>query len=249
MKTLERKKLSETTPLPSLKMNERLKVVRQSRDMTQQEMADLIGTSRPSIAQLEAGRHQPSNEALETIVAKLGISRNWLWFGSGPMEEYSPLGGNVKVLAGLEEGDHLDIEFIGCKVRGSFLDLMDDGGEVSQFESLEVVRIYDPTPEMRKPGTKGFEIDGDSMEPQLRAGMLVAVTPVPLADIRYTVSGVYVATFANQLTIKRIKDNDLLTKRQLVLHSDNPMAGMLTVAGEDIRGLWKVVDIIRGREE
>ena len=52
MKTLERKKLSETTPLPSLKMNERLKVVRQSRDMTQQEMADLIGTSRPSIAQL-----------------------------------------------------------------------------------------------------------------------------------------------------------------------------------------------------
>ena len=135
MKTLDRKKLSEVTPLPSLTMSERLKVVRKSRDMTQQEMADLIGTSRPSIAQLEAGRHQPSNEALETIVAKLSISRNWLWFGSGPMEEFSPLGGNVKVLAGLEEGDYLDVEFVGCKVRGSFLDLMDDGGGISSSKA------------------------------------------------------------------------------------------------------------------
>lgn len=57
------------------------------------------------------------------------------------------------------------------------------------------------------------------------------------------------ATFGHQLTVKRIKDNDFLTKRQLVLHSDNPKAVMLTVAGEDIRGLWKVVDVIRGRVE
>ncbi|MCI1188753.1 helix-turn-helix domain-containing protein [Hymenobacter sp. DH14] len=243
MKTLERKKLSETTPLPSLKMNERLKVVRQSRDMTQQEMADLIGTSRPSIAQLEAGRHQPSNEALETIVAKLGISRNWLWFGSGPMEEFSPLGGNVKVLAGLEEGDYLDIEFIGCKVRGSFLDLMDDGGEVSQFESPEIVRIYDPTPEMRKPGTKGFEIDGDSMEPQLRSGMKVVGVRVALADVKYATSGVYVVAFGNQLTIKRVKSNDILERGILMLHADNPNAGSLPVAAEDIRFMWRVVRI------
>ena len=243
MKTLDRKKLSEVTPLPSLTMSERLKVVRKSRDMTQQEMADLIGTSRPSIAQLEAGRHQPSNEALETIVAKLSISRNWLWFGSGPMEEFSPLGGNVKVLAGLEEGDYLDVEFVGCKVRGSFLDLMDDGGGVSQFESLDIVRIYDPTPEMRKPGTKGFEIDGDSMEPQLRSGMKVVGVRVALSDVKYATSGVYVVAFGNQLTIKRVKSNDILERGILMLHADNPNAGSLPVAGEDIRYMWRVVRI------
>ncbi|WP_345123624.1 helix-turn-helix domain-containing protein [Hymenobacter antarcticus] len=231
------------TPLPSLIMSERLRVVRKSRDMTQQEMADLIGTSRPSIAQLEAGRHQPSNEALETIVAKLGISRNWLWFGSGPMEDFSQLGGNVKMLAGLEEGDYLDIDFVSCKVRGSFLELMDDGGEVSQFESLEIVRIYDPTPEMRKPGTKGFEIDGDSMEPQLRSGMKVVGVRVALSDVKYATSGVYVVAFGNQLTIKRVKSNDILERGILVLHADNPNAGSLPVAGEDIRFMWRVVRI------
>ena len=59
---------------------------------------------------------------------------------------------------------------------------------------------------MRKPGTKGFEIDGDSMEPQLRSGMkVVGVTPVALSDVKYATSGVYVVAFGNQLTIKRVK--------------------------------------------
>ncbi len=239
----EKKKISAITPLPSLTIGERLKVVRQSRGMTQQEMADMLGVSRPLITQLEGGRHQPSNEALETIVDKLGISRNWLWFGSGPMEEFSQVGGNVKVLAGLEEGDYLDIQFVDCKVRGSFLDLMDDGGGLSQFESLDIVRIYDPTPEMRKPGTLGFEIDGDSMEPQLRSGMRVVGVQVGLADVKYATSGVYVVAFGNQLTIKRVKSNDILERGILVLHADNPNAGSLPVAGEDIRYMWRVVRI------
>lgn len=224
-------------------MAERLKFVRRARELTQQEMADLLEIARPTVAQLEGGRHQPSTDVLEAIIDKLNISRNWLWFGSGPMEDFSPLGGNVKMLAGLEEGDYLDIEFVSCKVRGSFLELMDDGGEVSHFESLEIVRIYDPTPEMRKPGTKGFEIDGDSMEPQLRSGMKVVGVRVPLSDVKYVTSGVYVVAFGNQLTIKRVKSNDILERGILVLHADNPNAGSLPVAGEDIRFMWKVVRI------
>ena len=242
MKTLDRKKLSEVTPLPSLKMSERLKVVRQSRSMTQQEMADLIGTSRPSIAQLEAGRHQPSNEALETIVAKLGISRNWLWFGSGPMEEFSPLGGNVQLLGDLEEADYLDVKLVTCKVRGGFMDMMDERG-IESYEGLSNVRIYDPTPEMRKPGTLGFEIDGDSMEPQLRTGMKVVGTWVDLSNVKYMTSGVYVVAFGNQLTIKRVKSNEVMERGILTLHADNPNAGTLPVAAENIRYVWKVVRI------
>ena len=246
MTTLERKKISSVSPLPELSMAERLKVVRQARGLTQQQMADLLEISRPTVAQLEGGRHQPSTEVLETIVSELGISRNWLWFGGGPMDDTGTKGGEVVVFGKFADEEFIDCPFITVPVRAGFVELVATEGDYGQYETM---RIYNPSPELRKPGTLVFEINGDSMEPQLRAGMLVAVTPVPLADIKYTVSGVYVATFGNQLTIKRIKDNDLLTKRQLVLHSDNPRAGMLTVAGEDIRGLWKVVDIIRGRVE
>ena len=246
MNTVERKIISSVTPLPELSMAERLKVVRQARGLTQQQMADLLNVSRPTIAQLEGGRHQPSTEVLEAIVSDLDISRNWLWFGGGPMESTGTKGGEVVVFGKFADEEYIDCPFVTVPVRAGFVELVATEGDYGQYETM---RIYNPSPELCKPGTLVFEINGDSMEPQLRAGMLVAVTPVPLADIKYTVSGVYVATFGNQLTIKRIKDNDLLTKQQLVLHSDNPQAGMLTVAGEDIRGLWKVVDIIRGRVE
>lgn len=246
MTTLERKKISAVSPMPELSMSERLKVVRQARGLTQQQMADLLGISRPTVAQLEGGRHQPSTEVMETIVAELEVSRNWLWFGTGPMQEHSPLGGDAIYMGKFVDADYIDCPFVPVPVRAGFVDLIGSDGDYGQ---LQMIRIYNPSPELRKDGTLVFEIDGDSMEPQLRAGMLVAVTPLAFEDIKYAVSGVYVVAFSNQLTVKRIKDNDLMTKRHLVLNSDNPRAGILTVAGEDIRGLWKVVDIIRGRVE
>jgi len=242
MKAIERKKISEVTPLPELDMHDRLRVVRKVKEMTQQEMADLLGVSRPLITQLEGGRHQPSNEALETIVRKLAISRNWLWFGIGPMEQNAE--GDVRALALTgESGDYVDISLVTCKVRGSFIDLMDEVGKVGYYESLDIVRIYDPTPEMLREGTLGFEIDGDSMEPQLRSGMKVVGVRVPLSDVKYATSGVYVVAFANQLTTKRVRNNEILEKGRLTLHADNPIAGSLPVAGEDIRAMWRVVRI------
>ena len=243
MQTPERKRISEVTPLPELEMNDRLRVVRKSREMTQQEMADLLNVSRPLIMQLEGGRHQPSSEALETIVRKLGISRNWLWFGAGPMEAGSPTEGDIRVIRDLEGAAYLDVPLVSIKVRGSFLDLMDDGGGIEQFESLDIARIYDPTPEMLKSGTLGFEIDGDSMEPQLRTGMKVVGTWVDLSNVKYMTSGVYVVAFGNQLTIKRVKSNEVMERGILTLHADNPNAGTLPVAAENIRYVWKVVRI------
>ncbi len=241
MKTIERKRISEVTPLPELEMHDRLRVVRKSRDMTQQEMADLLNVSRPLITQLEGGRHQPSNEALETIVRELNISRNWLWFGLGVMERGEESDVQVMALTG-DPGNYADINLVTCKVRGSFIEMMDDGGSVG-YESLDIVRIYDPTPEMLREGTLAFEIDGDSMEPQLRSGMKVVGVRVPLANIKYATSGVYVVGFADQLTIKRIKSNEILDRGMLVLHADNPNAGSLPVSAEDIRAMWKVVRI------
>lgn len=123
------------------------------------------------------------------------------------------------------------------------------GKAASELAMQELIDKGDGNPELWKNGTLVFEIDGASMEPQLRAGMLVAVTPLAFEDIKYAVSGEYVVAFSNQLTVKRIKDNDLLTKRHLVLNFNNPRAGILTVAGEDSRRLRRAADIIRGRVE
>lgn len=233
---------------PETTLAERLRIVRMARGLTQQQMADLLGVKRPSVTQLEGGRHRPSHEVLETIVRKLEVSRTWLWFGAGPMEEETPgLAGNARLVAPvLEDVPYADFPFVSIPVRAGFVDLIAAEGDYGQ---LDTVRIYNPSPELQRPGTMVVEIDGDSMEPQLRPGMQVAVVPVALENCKYATSGVYVVAFGNQLTVKRIKDNELLTKGRLVLHSDNPKAGSLAVPGDEIRGMWRVLEIVRGRVE
>ena len=244
MNTHQTKKISAVSPLPELNMAERLKVVRQARGLTQQQLADLVGISRPTVAQLEGGRHQPSAEVLEIIVAELSISRNWLWFGAGPMEEATPgLGGNARLAHQFsDEDDYEDWPHLTAPARAGFDELFTD-----YHSQLDTIRVYNPSPELRGKSPWVIDVDGDSMEPQLRSGMQVAGLKIPLSDCKYAVSGVYAIAFANQFAIKRIKDNDLLTKGYLVLHSDNENAGSLTVAGEDIQHMWRVLEIIRAK--
>ena len=240
------KKVGKDTNIPHLTISERLKLVRRKRGLTQQEMANLLTIARPTVAQLEGGRHQPSNEVLETIISKLDISRDWLWFGTGEMEENFSIGHPARLMSLSVEVEYIDCPLIPVPARAAFMEMV--GQEVG-YSHFKTVRIYNPSPELLQGEPLVFELDGDSMEPQLRPGMQVAVMPLPLENSKYVVSGVYVVAFSNQLIVKRIKDNDILTKGQLTLHSDNPKAGSLTVESADLRGLWKVIDIIRGRVE
>ena len=76
------------------------------------------------------------------------------------MEEYQPPGWQRESCsAGLRKRATIwTCEFmLAARCAASFLDLMDDGGRlVSQFESLEVVRIYDPTPGDAQAGYEGL---------------------------------------------------------------------------------------------
>lgn len=50
-----------------------LQKVRQSKDITQEELAEKIGTSQTWIAYIETGRNKPNLEMLEKIAKTLGV--------------------------------------------------------------------------------------------------------------------------------------------------------------------------------
>lgn len=66
-------------------MNERIKKLRKVLDLTQQEFADKIGTTRNNIAGYETGRRLPSEAAINLIIAKLNVNETWLRTGEGEM--------------------------------------------------------------------------------------------------------------------------------------------------------------------
>lgn len=66
-------------------MNERLKKLRRTLDLTQQEFADKIGIKRNTMAQYEIGRNEPIDAVIISICREFNVNENWLRTGKGDM--------------------------------------------------------------------------------------------------------------------------------------------------------------------
>ena len=66
-------------------MNERLKKLRKTLDMTQQEFADKLRVPRNTIGGYEVGKSNPSDAAVNNICNTFNVNENWLRNGTGEM--------------------------------------------------------------------------------------------------------------------------------------------------------------------
>lgn len=66
-------------------MNERLKKLRKTLDLTQQEFADKISVKRNTVATYEMGRSEPSDAAVSLICREFNVNEEWLRTGNGEM--------------------------------------------------------------------------------------------------------------------------------------------------------------------
>ena len=64
-------------------IGERIKKVRKSLELTQQEFADQIGSKRNTIATYEMGRTEPSAAVVSLVCTKFNVSETWLRTGVG----------------------------------------------------------------------------------------------------------------------------------------------------------------------
>lgn len=68
-----------------LTLGERIKKVRRTADLTQQEFADRIGSKRNTVATYEIGRTDPSAAVISLVCREFNISEKWLRTGEGEM--------------------------------------------------------------------------------------------------------------------------------------------------------------------
>lgn len=66
-------------------MNERIKYLRKTLDLTQQEFSDRIGIKRGAVANYEVGRNDPTDSVVSLICREFGVSEQWLRYGTGEM--------------------------------------------------------------------------------------------------------------------------------------------------------------------
>ncbi|MCQ2088008.1 MAG: helix-turn-helix domain-containing protein [Bacilli bacterium] len=66
-------------------MKERIKNLRKSLGMTQQEFANKLGIKRNTIGQYEIGRNEPTTPIMNLICKEFNVNKEWLEQGTGDM--------------------------------------------------------------------------------------------------------------------------------------------------------------------
>lgn len=66
-------------------MNERIKELRKTLDLTQSEFAERIGSSQNTLANYEIGRRNPSSSVINNICKEFNVNEQWLRTGEGEM--------------------------------------------------------------------------------------------------------------------------------------------------------------------
>ena len=66
-------------------LSERLKQIRKAKDLTQQELGELLDVSKQAVANVESGHNKPSIEFISKLIENLNINSNWFLIGQGEM--------------------------------------------------------------------------------------------------------------------------------------------------------------------
>lgn len=67
-------------------MKDRIKQIRKSNNLTQQEFARRLGVSRSGVASYETGEREPISAVISLICREFDVSEDWLRYGIGKMQ-------------------------------------------------------------------------------------------------------------------------------------------------------------------
>jgi transcriptional regulator with XRE-family HTH domain len=220
----------------------RLKQVFDALGITIYQIAKELGENPSKFYNILNGRAKPSYDTIMSLLACYPqISADYLIRGIMPV--LNPPENNAALVT--PSDNTVEIPFVPVRFYASFVESYADGSNSAETETFLV----------RSSVTKGhkravvIEISGNSMSPQLAHGAKVLAVPVSESDWEYQSGGVYAVMYRDYFVVKRIRDNELLTRKYLTLHSDNPNGGNVTVPLQDIRGLWKIVTIVEAPVE
>ncbi len=223
-------------------IQDRLKQVFDALGITIYQISKELGENPSKFYNILNGRAKPSYDTIMSLLTCYPqISSDFLIRGKLPVLNTPET--NVRLMTADE--DTLEVPFIPVKFYASFVESYADGINGTDMETF---RVRKAVVKNQKQAVV-LEISGNSMSPQLIHGAKVLAVPVSDSNWEYQSGGVYAVMYRDYFVVKRIRDNELLTRKYLTLHSDNPNGGNVTVPLQDIRGIWKIVSIVEAPVE
>lgn len=139
-----------------MKFNDRLKELRQSRKLTQEEFAQLTGLSRSAIGMYESGKREPNYETLEMLADFFNVDLNYLLGKSDA---------NTRIQFPAQHVPVYEIKILGKVVAGVPMEAIED--------ITGTIRITNP--DAANGHYYGLRVEGQSMEPEMHEGDLLII--------------------------------------------------------------------------
>ncbi|MCM4168272.1 LexA repressor [Arenibacter antarcticus] len=205
--------------------------IRRELGFTQAEFANLLGVSNTT-ADIERGRTKLSGTVVAQLLKQFNINPLWL-FGDSTHRHLSPVNDSVlpKVVT-VDSSDNENMVLVNAKAAAGYPQNIQDTSWYRQLPAFDI-----PLPEFRNATYRGFQVDGDSMMPNLRTGEWVLAKAVEsLQDVNP--NKIYVVVLYDAVLVKKIEKSP--DPREISLISINENYPPYRVKTDQVQELWQV---------
>lgn len=218
--------------------SDNLKFLRQSHQLTQQDLADKLDVKRSQIGAYEEGRAMPKIPVLQQLAAYFELTLDEL-VGKNlkNQEKAAAVSGGLKILSVVVDANNEElIPIVPVKASAGYLNGYADPEYLGQLPSF-----YMPVPELSRGKTfRVFQLKGDSMLP-VQPGSYVFCEYVESIDELKDGETYVLITKDEGLVYKRVF-RDSATR--LLLKSDNPVYEPYPVEGDSVLEIWKAAGVL-----
>ncbi|MAO07364.1 MAG: DNA-binding protein [Alteromonas sp.] len=210
----------------------RFKKVRDEQNFTQQAFAEVLGIKN-STADIERGKTKLSGSVVMELLQQFQINPLWL-YGKSHVQYVNLNQGDVspKVIT-VDSDDEETILLVNQKAAAGYPHNVQDVDWVGSLPSFRI-----PLPEYRNASYRGFQVEGDSMLPNIRPNEWVlgkAVANISEASD----SRIYIVVLHDSVLVKKLQKLPK-TPHKVKLISLNPEYLPIEVSVRDIQELWMV---------
>lgn len=205
--------------------------IRRELGYTQSEFAKLLGLSSTT-ADIERGRTKLSGKVVAELLRQFKINPLWLFGESNEQYLQTSNTSVIPKVVTVNSSDRDNMVLVNAKAAAGYPQNIQDASWYRQLPAFDL-----PIPEFRNATYRGFQVDGDSMLPNLKPGEWVLAKAVESLD-DINPNKMYVVVLQDAVLVKKVVKRP--NSNNVTLISLNESYPAYEIKPYQIQELWQV---------
>ncbi len=188
--------------------------IRRDLGYTQAEFAKMLGISNTT-ADIERGRTKLSGRVVAELLRQFKINPLWLFGESSQKNLETSVASVIPKVVTVDSEDQENMVLVNAKAAAGYPQNIQDTSWYQQLPAFDL-----PIPEFRNATYRGFQVEGDSMLPNLKPGEWVLAKAVEHID-HVNPNKMYVVVLEDAVLVKKIEKKPNSNNITLISLNDN----------------------------